>query len=581
MDRARARAGATRPWRAALLATAIATTAACAVPAAPALAAGGTVTVLPDTSALELSAYPSSTPLDVEVLRHGVRMATATVTTDDAGDASVNGGTTNCWTDATPDLLPGDVVRVTGGGFEDTKAVDAVTNTRVEQTAPDTVVVRGTAIDDNGDPLPLSGLEARIIGSSADRFANGRRDLRAGAGNPFPLTQDADDPTAWTATFPGLTPADVTKALHAVDVRGIFTDGADPNQTISESPVARAPAAPCTTPLRRDAITQASRSAVNAENAGDDLEISGVSQDAADVAVTLDDDDRTTPPITVPADLSASSGAQSFTATIAGEDLRGLSDGMLTASATYTVDGIPISGATLTILKDTVAPPAPVATPGAGTYGAPQSVTLDDDDATTAIHWTAGRIAPTAGSPVYGAPIAVTASQTIRAIAVDRAGNVSPSAAFAFVIAPPKPVTVDRVVQAPAAAALLPAAPVAAVAGTTAVSLPRVRSLTLPARISATRLRAQGLRLALRVPADAVVVRVAVRRADRHGRATGAPVATAVRLAPGADAVMRMRLHDRAFVRRLRRGRYVVEVAVGRTRTLLGPAVSRPLTVTR
>jgi hypothetical protein len=108
-----------------------------------------------------------------------------------------------------------------------------------------------------------------------------------------------------------------------------------------------------------------------------------------------------------------------------------------------------------------------------------------------------------------------------------------------------------------------------------------VRSLVVPARVSATRLRAQGLRLALRVPADAVVVRVAVRRADRHGRASGAPVATAVRLAPGVDGLMRVRLRDRAFVRRLHRGRYVVEVALGRTRAALGPAVFRPLTVTR
>jgi hypothetical protein len=510
-------------------------------------------------------------------------MASASVTTDEAGDASVNGGTTDCWTDATPDLLPGDVVRVTGNGFEDAKVVDAIANARVEQTAPDTVVVRGSAADAAGAPLPLSGLEARIIGSSADRFSNGRRDLRAGAGNAYPLARDADDPTAWTAAFSRLTPADVTEALHAVDVRGIFTDSADPNQTISQSPVARAPAAPCTTPLRRDAITQASRTAVNAANAGDDLEISGVAHDATEVAVTLDDGDRMTPAITVPADLSAPSGPQSFTATIAGADLRGLADGTLTASGTYRVGGTAISGATLTILKDTVGPPAPVATPGAGTYGARQSVALEDADATAAIHWTAGPAAPTADSAAYAAPIAVTASQTIRAIAVDRAGNTSPVAAFAFVIAPPRPVTVDRVVPAPApaVAALVPAPPVAAVAGETAASRPRVRSLTLPARISATRLRAEGLRLALRVPADAVVVHVAVRRADRRGRPAGAPIATAVRLAPGADGPMRLRLRDRAFLRHVHRGRYVVEVAIGRTRTALGPAVSRPLTVTR
>jgi hypothetical protein len=84
----------------------------------------------------------------------------------------------------------------------------------------------------------------------------------------------------------------------------------------------------------------------------------------------------------------------------------------------------------------------------------------------------------------------------------------------------------------------------------------------------------------MRVPADAVVVRVAVHRADRHGRPAGAPLAAAVRLAPGANATMRLRLRLRAL-RRLRPGRYVVAVATGRSRSALGPAATRPSTLTR
>jgi len=148
-------------------------------------------------------------------------------------------------------------------------------------------------------------------------------------------------------------------------------------------------------------------------------------------------------------------------------------------------------------------------------------------------------------------------------------------AAFGFAIVPPAPVTI--VEPGARAAAFVPAA---AVAGVADASVLRVRALALPSRIGATRLRAQGLRISMRVPADAVVVRLAVHRADRNGRPAGTPLATAVRLAPGAKATMRVRLRDRA-VRRLRPGRYVVAVAAGRSRTALGPAATRPVTVTR
>jgi hypothetical protein len=242
-DRPRTWAG--RAGRTALLAIAAAAT--CAGVAAPAQAATGThtVTVLPDSSALELSTYPGHTDLRIAVLRAGVEMAKASVTTDAAGDADVNGGGADCWSDATPDILPGDVVQVSGPDFVDTKVVDDVTSSRPVQTGPGTVIVRGHAKAADGTALPVTSIEARVVGSSKDRFSNGRRDLRAGAGLDFPLTADAADPGAWTATFSGLTADDVIKALAAIEMRGIFTDTEDPSQTIAQSPAARGPAPPC------------------------------------------------------------------------------------------------------------------------------------------------------------------------------------------------------------------------------------------------------------------------------------------------------------------------------------------------
>jgi len=568
-----------------LLLAAIAAAVACAAPGAFAKGGAGggggggastgrTISVLPDTSALELSGYPGSTELQVDVLRDGVPMATASITTDSAGDGDVNGGGLSCWSDATPDILPGDTVRVTGSGFVDEKVVDDISSSRPMKADSDTIVVHGTAVAADGTPLPLAGIEARIIGSAADRFSNGRRDMRAGGTNTFPLTQDAGDPTHWTATFSGLTPDDVAKALDAIEMRGIFTDTADPNQTISQNPGARGPMPPCTTPMRRDAITDASRTTINAQNSGDDLVLSGVAQDASDVTVTLDDGDRMTRAITVPATLSTPSGGQTFTATIPGADVQGLSDGTLTASATYTVGGTDIAGRGLTLLKDTIAPPAPTATPGTGTYASWQSVAIEDEDATAALHWTAGATAPTADSATFRTPILVTSTQTIRAIAVDRAGNESPVSAFAFTILPPA----APAATAPAAPVPAATAPTSAVAGETAQSVLRVHSLSLPARIRAARLRSRGVRVSVRVPADAVVVRVALHRANRAGARTGQALATVVRATPGRSAVMRISLRTRAL---LHPGRYVVEVAAGRSRATLGIPSTRRLTVTR
>jgi hypothetical protein len=84
----------------------------------------------------------------------------------------------------------------------------------------------------------------------------------------------------------------------------------------------------------------------------------------------------------------------------------------------------------------------------------------------------------------------------------------------------------------------------------------------------------------MRMPAEAVVVHVAVYRASLGGARAGDPVAAADRLALGANGVLRMRLHARPF-RRLRAGRYLVDVRLGRGQVGLGPAATTRLTVTR
>ena len=266
------------------------------------------IAILPDTSALEVSGYPASAALRVDVRRDGIRVGDATVTTDGTGSASVNAGTAGCWTDATPDIRPGDTVKVSGSGFSDTSTTQAVTVQPAVQTAADTVEVHGTAAAPDGTALALAGLEARITAGAAQPFSGGRGDLRAGAGQSFPLVQDAGDATHWTATFAGLAPDDVAAALATADVRATATDAASGDRTVAQAAGSRGPVAPCSAPARRQALTESSRTAVNAATAGDDLTLSGVAEDADGVTVTLDDDNPDTPAVAVPATVSAPAG---------------------------------------------------------------------------------------------------------------------------------------------------------------------------------------------------------------------------------------------------------------------------------
>ena len=136
---------------------------------------------------------------------------------DAAGLVEVNHAGPGCWGTAafanTPDIRTGDVVRITP---VDTDVPDQTTVSNVYvgspiQTAADTVVVKGTAADAAGKPLPLDQLEARIISDGAEFRLNARKQLLApGDGT---IAYDAAGSTAWTATFKGLVAADMTRAL--------------------------------------------------------------------------------------------------------------------------------------------------------------------------------------------------------------------------------------------------------------------------------------------------------------------------------------------------------------------------------
>ena len=101
------------------------------------------------------------------------------------GLVEVNHAGPGCWGTAdfanTPDIRPGDVVRITP---VDTDVPDQTTVSNVYvgtpiQTAADTVVIKGTAADAAGKPIAIGELEARIISNGAEFRLNGRRQLLA------------------------------------------------------------------------------------------------------------------------------------------------------------------------------------------------------------------------------------------------------------------------------------------------------------------------------------------------------------------------------------------------------------------
>jgi chitobiase/beta-hexosaminidase-like protein len=570
-------------------AAALAATAALAAPAGAAVNGSHVVAVLPATQGLELSGYPVNDALNVHVKRNGVTIGSATGTTTpdkkdpNNGVLNVAGGAPPCWTGSTPQILPGDEVTVDDGGAGvDSMIVQNVAATSLERD-PGTgdILVHGFAIAPNGgefDPTTFANsVQARItISATGTPFSNGRNSVRAGGGkfdgtvSYDPPTLNDPNPTTWTADFP-MTDLDAQLALGNKNFEGVFLVG------LSELTIGRTPAGAsgCPAPAA-DAVTSFDPSVLNVSNVGSPLTVRGVAEPGAtNVSVVVSDTkgNKVTDP------HATLSGGSFTTAPL---DVHGLVDGTLTATPTFTVANQPdFVGATLTMAKDVLAPPAPISKTSPGTLPGTKSVTLADDDPTAAIHFTVAGNAPLPDSPLYVSPITITDTTTIRAIAVDRAGNEGPAATFTVTFpdavggsgpsstgsTPSSAGSTTIVQQVPF---LLPLAPAQAVQAVTATSLPSVGGLSVAV------LRGHALRLVMRLGRGAGVVRLRVFR-TRHGRAVGSPVLSTLRL-PSAAGVYTVTLRAHAL-RALRPGRYVAEARAGASPGLYGAPARAAFTV--
>ena len=216
------------------------------------------ITIFPERDFVVADGYRANTVLNFSVIRGADVVGTARGTTDSTGFVEVNHPGGVCWNaPTTPDIQPGDRVQVRNANFnindssrtinvqinKDDPATPGVDESgaatiadgpdNLPNTADDTVVVKGTAVDaaaPNGR-VPIARMEQRIIqpdfivaNPGPDDSNIGRRDIRADSlggrvenGNPDAegnLVYDSPTSTSWTATYTGLNAAERDLAVQ-------------------------------------------------------------------------------------------------------------------------------------------------------------------------------------------------------------------------------------------------------------------------------------------------------------------------------------------------------------------------------
>jgi Abnormal spindle-like microcephaly-assoc'd, ASPM-SPD-2-Hydin len=184
---------------------------------------------------LSTTGYAPNTAYSFSVIRGTTVFATSTTATSDAaGVVEVNHPGGACWNRITPNIRPGDVVRITGpdGVAEQTTVAD-ITAERPIVTAIDpatgggTVVVHGTA-KIGANQVPVDQIEQRLVANKDLFDVNGRRTVRAGgAGTDGTLKYDSATSTRWTATYKFSTPNDLARAAGGTSSTGTTFVGAE------------------------------------------------------------------------------------------------------------------------------------------------------------------------------------------------------------------------------------------------------------------------------------------------------------------------------------------------------------------
>jgi hypothetical protein len=452
-----------RPTRAALrcLCAAVLTAAATAVPAHAAI-----------TTNLSRSTVATDVAGPIQLERNGIVIGSA------GGPSPVT-----CWTRFTPEILPGDVVRV----------------------GPAAMTVADVTVNEPslGSTDPLTGATPFTIGGTAP------------AGD---LTVELLDAGAAVASLAGPFTASGTVAPRPTDPSSRATFNAADGTTVAESATNR-----CSN-FSANAVTVVDQTHIvrggpqlNIANTGSDLTLQGPGSGPG-LTATLGS-------LSKPATVTNNTWRATFTAA----DLATLPDGPIAAGVT--------NGSGLTVTKDTVGPGPPVSTPPPGRYINAPSVTLSSSESNAVVHYTTDGSAPTMASPVYQTPIQVTTSQTIRAFAVDAADNPGPVVTLPYQLAtsggtPGLPGTTPQTKPSGTTPSAIKA---------------RIGAISFTKRTSLRRLRSKGMTVTLELAQGTTAVRFTMYRRVKVKRHTRLKLVASLVRVPGRSGLYRAKLNARSI----------------------------------
>lgn len=440
-------------WAAMVGAAGLAVTSLAALPASGTLVEaveGHNVTVFHNIDFVAVFGHNAGDALTVEVIRNGVTIGTASGSA--AGEAApeigleVNHGPEgvpaagDCWEGQTPDIRPGDTIRVTSPGGTDEVIVDNLAFTgNPRRIGSGDIVVPFRAKRANGAAIPPGFIDSAEF-RSGSRLRYEATEIiveRRPGGAPGELQMRYREPFQPARNRDALSSAAVARLLlgdgHAtgfghtevLPTEAMLLDG------LGDTP-GPAPGCEDIGPAATWTVSGVTPEAIGLANLARGLTVRGASHEAASVTVTLNDNDATTTggPVTTTV-TPGGVGAQTWTASFTPAQLAGL-NGRIRVVARHELAGGTINGGSATVVKDLVAPRAPRASVPSGTYSRTQRVRLRTGAANT-IRYTLGngnQARPTArrGTVYRGRAIRISSSQVLKMVAVDRARTVSPLA---------------------------------------------------------------------------------------------------------------------------------------------------------
>lgn len=549
------------------------------------------ITVFHNIDMVGASGYAVGTPLRLDVVRHptGIpvgRFETTARLIEGAGGLLLNHPPEgDCWGPITPDVRPGDRLRVTeltGAQPFDELLVDDLLISSIEAEGPD-VRLRGNARYGDGSPIPDGPAPGFPILDSAE--------WRLGSANRGTTTEIAvpGDGT-FTAFYRqsngfGAFQGSGTQAQlisQAEHVFGYGHAGGVETQLVQGQREANGPfvdpeGGGCGgRASAANDLTVVDDPVVNIESGA--LNLSGPADDATTgITATLEDADGTV--VTAdPTRVSLEQGAagKAWDAQFNRADLALLDDGPLTATVAF--DGAAPATATRSLAKDTLAPAAPTATPGPGSYEGDQFVGLDAEPGAT-IRFLLGAGDPAAGE-IFGEAIRVSEDTTIRAVAIDAAGNESADAEFEYDIRPPVQGSGGGGAAGGAAGGETGrgGTPADQGAGVVDASTLRASSLRTRSRVRLAGARRRGVTVSFVSPPGATVARVELFRVGGAAQRRALGTATVVLGRSGRHSV---RLASSRMRRALRVGLHRLVIRVGTSRDELGAGAVRRVRIVR